>query len=383
MPPAISPSEARPVGSTTPYLDRELPLPSPNWAYRRIPLWQTVLIIALFLLRTPFEIYLLILAATLVHELGHYLGGLAAGLELDRIRVGPLELDPYHRLQWRWNRNTIMGGHAVMLPKNNSAGRARLALFVVCGPLANIVCALAVLRFVPSHDDHFTGLAKLFIAVSLFVGIANLIPFRRYGLTSDGMKLVLLLVNKGRRWSFLLGRLAAIKRGEKIPAEQVDPHLLAKSDGSSDYVGANWVAYTAAEGKGDYQKAAKYLDECLHRCSIVSPDFREELILAAARFQATTRGRNDLARHWLSSGDPNKAEINRVCTEAVVLFSEGNIQEALLRIDAGEALIAQMPRSQLRIAQENAWRRLREVFDREASARDSGATGTHPSGAQP
>lgn len=288
------------AASTTPYLDRQLPLPGPNWGYRRIRPWQTVLIIGIFLLGTPFEIYLLILAVTLVHELGHCLAGLLAGLEFDRIRVGPLELDGYKRLSWEWNRGTILGGHALMLPKGDSALPVRIAVYVAGGPIANVACGLMLLNMMPTQSAHFIGLAQLFVAGSFVVGIANLIPFRRYGFSSDGMKLVLLFLNKGERWIFLLSRQAAVKRGETIPDEEVDSAFVGRSDGSADYVGANWVAYTVADGKGNYDQAAKYLEACLSKSSTVTPNFREELILAAARFQATRRRKNDLARQWLS-----------------------------------------------------------------------------------
>ena len=133
-----------PYVSLTPYLDRQLPLPPPNWGYRRIPIWQTALIVGVFLLRTPLEIYLLILGVTLVHELGHCFAGVMAGLEFDHIRVGPLELNSYRRLTWQWNRGTIVGGHALMLPKSTSALRMRLSAYIAGGrPAENVREVLA------------------------------------------------------------------------------------------------------------------------------------------------------------------------------------------------------------------------------------------------
>src|ERR1700734_4122222 len=191
--PVDSPSSAPDgldIASPTPYLDCELPLPRLSPYYRQIPAWQTGLILGMFALRTPLEIYILILSVTLIHEAGHCLVGLIAGLELDRIRVGPVELDSYRRLHWEWRRSSLLGGHALMLPKSNSALPVRLAAYIAGGPAANILCGLVVLDLGPLRNAHLTGLAQLFVAGSFVAGVANFIPFRRFGFSSDGMKLV-------------------------------------------------------------------------------------------------------------------------------------------------------------------------------------------------
>ena len=361
VPLALVPSESNPNGSPTPYLDRVLPLPGPNWGYRQIKPWQTAILIGAFLLRTPFEIYLLILGVTLVHELGHCLAGLMAGLEFDRIRVGPLELDPYKRLTWQWNRGTVVGGHALMLPKSASNLRVRFAVYIAGGPIVNIACGVALLKVMPTGNSHFVGIAQLFVAGSFLVGIGNLVPLRRYGVSSDGMKLVMLLLNKSERWIFLLRRQAAAKHGE-VFEEEVDPVFAGRSDGSSDYVGANWAAYTVADRKGDYDQAATHLDLCLGKCYTVEPSFREELILAAGRFQAMRRRQTDLARQWLNSANNRKSKISYNYTEALILFSEGKIEDA--RAKAGEVseLVSRLPSGRIRTLQEDAARQLTQII---------------------
>lgn len=352
-----------PYLSLTPYLDRQLPLPPPNWGYRPIPLWQTALIVGVFLLRTPFEIYLLVLGVTLVHELGHCFAGLMAGLEFDRIRVGPLELNPYKRLTWQWNRGTIVGGHALMLPKSASALRIRLSAYIAGGPVANIACGVALLHIMPTGNSHFVGLCQLFLAGSFVVDFGNLVPLRRYGLSSDGMKLFMLLLNKSQRWIFLLCRQAAIKHGETFVEEEVDPVFVRQSNGSADYVGANWAAYTVADGKGDYDQAAKYLEACLEKCGTIDPSFREELILAAGRFQATRRRKNDLARQWLNAASKEASRINYTYTEALILFSEGKSEDA--RAKAGEVsdLVSRLPSGRIKLLQEQVARQLNQIIE--------------------
>jgi len=370
--------------SRTPYLDRELRLPGPNPYFRQIRPWQTVLILGVFALGTPFEIYLLILSVTLIHEIGHCLCGLIAGLAFDGIRVGPLELDSHRRFHWQWNRSTLIGGHAVMLPRANSALPIRVAAYIAGGPLANIFCALLVLQLIPDGDSHLAGLARLFVGGSFIVGFGNLIPFRRFGFSSDGMRLGMLLFRKGRdRWIFILRQQSVIKYGASAPADLPVAHAIDQSDNTVDNLHAKWLAYAEADGKGNYALAAKYLDACLGMCSMAPPDLREELILAAARFQATRCRKNDLARQWLRDANPAKTRANRACTEALILFSEDKISEALSKVAEGGELVAQMSDGPLKNAQENAWEQLRDIFERELDSRKGASTDTHPSDARP
>jgi hypothetical protein len=284
------------------------------------------------------------------------------GLEFDQMRVGPVEVDCYLRPKWVWNWGTLVGGHTLMLPKRKSALPVRLAVLVVGGPVANVVSALLVLHVIPDSNSPLVGLAQVFVGVSIAFGLGNLVPFRKSGVSSDGMKLGLLLFNKGQRWIFLLNRQAAIKRGE---VENVlDPAFASKSDGSSDYVGANWVAYTIADGKGNYELAADHLEACLAKCSNVTPDFRDELILAAARFQATRRRNNDLAWQWFKSGNREKSKINRAWTEALIFYSEGEIDKALSKAHEGSNLVAQLPAGTMKNLQEKAEMQLRQFFEK-------------------
>jgi hypothetical protein len=370
--------------SPTPYLDRRLALPQANPRYRPIRPWQTAVILALFVLRTPLEIYLLVLAVIFFHEVGHCLAALLVGLGFNDIRVGPMAVDSCRRISWNWNWWAIMSGHAGIFPKGGSLLPLRLAVFVVAGPLANVAGGVLILRLMPKGDSTLAGFAELFTATSFLLAFVNLIPVQHAGFSSDGLRLCMLVSpKKRRRWIFLLNRQAAITRGEDVPEVQTNTIPTAVADGTSDHVHANWAAYLAANGKGNHQLAAQHLEICLSQCSSTTPDFREELILAAARFQATCRRRMELAWEWFNSSNPKKAEINRACTEALLLYYEGKRIEALAKVADGERLVAGLPLSPLRSRQERAWRKLRVAFEQSGQAIEAGSTDTHPSGAQP
>jgi hypothetical protein len=286
-------------------------------------------------------------------------------MEFDGIRVGPVELDCHYKVGWRWNWKTFATGHAKSLPRNESFLPVRLTAEVIAGPLSNMMGGFVILRLYPDGDSLLFGLGQLFAIASLIIGFVNLIPLHYAGTPSDGMRLwMLLFTRKRKRWIFLLNREAAIKRGEDVPEVQTEMIPTTVADGTSDHVHANWAAYLAANGKGNHQRAAQHLETCLSKCSTATPDFREELILAAARFQAMIRKRADLAWEWLGSGNPNKSRTNRACTEAVILFYEGKIEQALTKVDEGDGLVAQMPNSPLRTRQQKAWKDLRSLFER-------------------
>jgi len=354
--------------SPTPYLDRTLPLPHANPSCRPIRPWQTALILLVFVLKTPLQIYLLVLTVISFHEVGHCLAGLLVGLEFDDIRVGPLALDRYKKISWNWNWWTISTGHAGMLPKGGPLLPLRLAVFIVGGPLANAAIGVLSLRVMPRGDSAFLGFVELFAAISFLVAFVNLIPLQRSGFSSDGMRLWMLLFSRKRkRWIFLLNRHSAIRRGDDVPEVKTELIATALADGTSDHVHADWGAYMAAHGKGNHELAARHLEACLSKCSTATPDFRAELILAAARFQSMIRKRPDLAWEWLNCGNPNKSRVNRACTEAVILFYDGKVDEALAKVDEGDKFVAQMPNSGLRTRQQNAWRDLRSLFERDRS----------------
>jgi hypothetical protein len=369
-PPALA-GESERIASSTPYLDRELPLPRPNPRYRHIRPWQTLIILIIFAFITPLEIYLLILSVILVHEVGHCAAGLLVGLDFHEIRVGPVALDHYRKVSWSWNWWTISSGNADMSPTGGAALPIRLAIYIVCGPMANAASGVLVLSLMPGGNSQLAGFVELFAAGSFVFAFVNLIPFQSSGFSSDGMRLWMLAFSKKKnRWVFLINRQAAIRRGEGAPEAEPGTIQTEIDDGSSDHVHANWAAYMAANGKRNYELAGRHLEICLSRCSTVSPDFREELMLAAARFQAVGRKRPDVAREWLNNGNPSKARVNRASTDALVLFSEGKIDLALAKVDEGEGLVAQLPNSPQRTRQEEAWRKLRDLLSKSRPLND-------------
>jgi hypothetical protein len=129
-----------------------------------------------------------------VHEGGHVLGARLAGLRPFFVHVGPVaftQRDGRWQVGW-WPRPNRFGG--LVLCHTRGAGRAQLAVFLACGPLANLAAGvlagwLAVLPSVPLVQSWSGQVAVL----SFFLGTVNLLPLRERWLDFDGYGLWRLL----------------------------------------------------------------------------------------------------------------------------------------------------------------------------------------------
>jgi hypothetical protein len=129
-----------------------------------------------------------------VHEGGHLLGGRLAGLSPRFAHVGPVTFakrDGHWRVGWD-PRQPLLGGRVVCDLRR--AGRARVAVFLAAGPVANLAAfALALaLALLPSWPLAQAWAGQLAV-LSLAFGAFNLLPFRERLFDSDGFALWRLL----------------------------------------------------------------------------------------------------------------------------------------------------------------------------------------------
>jgi hypothetical protein len=174
---------------------------------------------------------------------------------------------------------------------------------------------------------------------------------------SDGMRICTLLFSrkKSERLVSVLRLVAAAKKGEVSEAESHEVGKWASvKDQTADQVLANWEAYRQEE---DTQVGAQYLDSCLACCSTTTPEFREELIVEAAKFQVLRWKRVDLAREGLAAEKSGKKRLNRYFAEAPILNHEGETAQTIAKPDEALGYIATTPDTPLRSKQENAFKK--------------------------
>src|SRR5450631_4298311 len=95
-------AEAATIRSKTPYLDREIPLPTSNSGHKKLKWWHVVLFAMGLFLEIFRVIFLLLMFSALIHELGHLVAGFLVGDRFDDIRVGPLQVNRQWKISWHW-----------------------------------------------------------------------------------------------------------------------------------------------------------------------------------------------------------------------------------------------------------------------------------------
>ena len=286
--------QSRVVRSKTPYLDRELQLPRTNTGHTRLKWWQLVLFAACLFLEVFRIFYSLWILVIGIHELGHLVGGLIAGDRFDHIRIGPVRIARPLKITWLWTRGALFSGITLTLPPSKKRLPAKLFFSTLCGPVANLLSAFLVYKVVPDDGTMVTAIRQLFIGASTLAGFVNLIPMQHRGTMSDGMRLWILLFSKPRRERLIaiVSLVADVKQGKSIESLKGYPvgKWSSANDGTAQHVISNWVAYWQA--KGD-ELAGQHLEACLAASSTVNIDFRSELIIQAAQYQAARRNRLD------------------------------------------------------------------------------------------
>jgi hypothetical protein len=162
-----------------------------------------------------------VLAAILVHEAGHILGGLLCGFRITTVKVGPIRCCLTRPIQctWHWNRffPGRVGGQFRKMPGPWAV--MQCFGFLIAGSFINICIALLVLPLAV-RDTVAANVFAFFILTSMFFGVAQLIPFEAKEMRSDGAKIMSLLFDKAKRSDmiFLLSLRARVDEVRKLIA---------------------------------------------------------------------------------------------------------------------------------------------------------------------
>jgi hypothetical protein len=131
------------------------------------------------------EVILFTLALHALHEAGHVIGGLLVGVPFHRVTLALATLVREEaavgsRLRLEWNRAWSKVAGCVERDLTPAPGlRVGLTVTALAGPLASFVGG-ALLTWCPAPWSHFG-------AVSIVVGMLNLVPVSYLGQASDGM----------------------------------------------------------------------------------------------------------------------------------------------------------------------------------------------------
>ncbi len=339
---------------------------------------------------TPIYFYLIYLLSALVviaiHEAGHVTAGLAVGFAFRKVRVGPFFLTRSGgRLKFSYQLKSKLGGLTLMHVERIPRIRRRYLLYSFGGPLANFLTALLVgliLDLTASTYPAGTLRAPLefFVAYSLLIGTANLVPYlRRSGMFSDGGRLLGLLRSKPKtkRLLALLGLTALTSSGTRprdLPQTWI-ARACAISDRSSDALGSFLLAYLNAFDRENPQETARYLELCLQRIEIASPEIKKVLLVEAAVFHAWFRNDAQKAEVWLARSKPGPAllPLNQIRLRICMSWVHNRYEEVVADFEKGRALIEPLPASPAKTRLSEGWTEWKEKIDKQRADREAQA----------
>lgn len=292
----------------------------------------------------------------LAHELGHVIGGRLVGFRFRLLIVGPLKIDRVdERLRIGLNRSlALAGGLAAASPADDRNLTRRMLIYVAGGPAMSLLFGATALLLQPfTTGAPAFGLSLVGLA-SLAIALVTLIPMRADGFASDGARILMLLRGgpDAERWCAVAALANDLfgRRPRDLPPELIE-RSLALADGSADYLGSVFVAYSWALDRGDLTAAGAYLDIMTANLAAFNGALRPSVLIEAAYFTAVHRADPVGARALFTKARGGLIEAHtRARAEAAVLFAEGRPSEArtvaadglarLRRITTGPASLA-------------------------------------------
>lgn len=297
------------------------------------------------------------------HELGHLAGGWVSGFRTALFAVGPLKIERVHgRLQAGYNRSFhLWGGVAAAAPGQRQCTaesvRRSMLRIVAGGPLFSLMFALLLIPAMRMFESSPNAAALLGMTglLSLFIGLATMVPSSMGGFQSDGMRLIQLL--RGGERAERLARLGMISglsiavRPREWPGELMAA-IASPGDRTFDGVSAAWLRACHYEDCGELDHARVWIEEALAGEENWPKPLRPVLHSTAAYIYANA-GEPALGRlHFERSRGPSLLSKEQLLqTEAAVLLGEDRCREA---IEAAARALDLIPRN---ASGQGAWQR--------------------------
>ena len=309
-------------------------------------------------------------AAVLVHELGHLVGGLAAGFQITQFQVGPVQLLRTRGLMRPQLVNPLR--HLPGLVRANvdqEFTTRRIGVFIAAGPVASLLGAALLLGLAyefservmtewPRHPWSFwqrlmlprnavSGWLQIAAITNLVILLATVVPGQTLGYLSDGAQLIDLIwggLTVKTRW--LVARLASALLNGVRPRDWDQTcvqRLLAMRAGERSDSLTNLYGYYYFLDRGWLERAGELLDLALAQRSGCPYAVREGIFVEAAYYEGRYRKNAVVARRWFDLLENGKSEEHtQLRAEAAVLFAEGKLEESATK---SEAALQAAPRS--------------------------------------
>ncbi|MBB5206230.1 Zn-dependent protease [Inhella inkyongensis] len=267
-------------------------------AWAEFGLWDWVLVVLLALPTLQAPLWL--------HEIGHLVAGRLAGFKARAMLVGRWQLD-FGPLRLSRSRVPHPGGLALMSPHPEYTRRRDWALYLSGGVVINLLSAGLALGLAAQWRGWTLLLVLGFAAVSLVLGLVNLLPLRVQGFVTDGGHLLGLLRGSGDSEARLLcAALSAQGAGGSRYADW-DPALLARAAQRAESADVRAMVSLLraihAEDRNEPEQAMRHYGELADllvssQLSCVPVSLQGHYLLPVAGFLAS-QGEVQAAQRWL------------------------------------------------------------------------------------
>jgi Peptidase family M50 len=415
--------------SPNPILDLEMPLPTKSSAWDRLNVGRTIFVLVSLIVSSvlilligsllrenvpaaarlfgnfsrdldafsvragsliPVYFYLIYILSAVVcvaiHEAGHVAAGHAVGFIFEKVQVGPFLISRSARgLKFNFQLKSRLTGLTVVHVRRTPKMRRKYLFYSFAGPLANFLTGLVIcliLAVTASTETVFRVPLEFFAAYSLIVGAANLVPYlRRNGMFTDGGRLLGLLRSKSKTKRFLsllslTAQMDSGKRPKELPQTWI-ANACAISDRSSDALRSFLIAYLSASDREKSQEAARYLELCLQRIQLTSPEVKKMILMEAAVFHAWFRNDAPKAEVWVdrSKAGPALPPLNQIRLRICMNWVSNRFDEVAADFEKARVLIEHLPESAAKARLVGALTEWKEELDKRVAERESQALG--------
>lgn len=297
-----------------------------------------------------------------IHEAGHAVAGMAAGLKPVAFGVGPLRMeraaDGWH-VRWGGGMAGI-SGFAMLLPPADARPRRReQALYLLGGPLSNLVVGVPALLLANAAAPGVGMLLGFaFGAAGIVIGLVNLVPFKTAGWLSDGAGLLLLRrdpdgVMDGFRVQQIIQASMDGKRPRDWPAALLPERPLPDPGTDAPWAPADvLMRLSAAIDRGDHERGRALAGWLVARWPNASPTERHGIALSMAVYAAIVTEDVALLRAWrpLAKGGLLDQSCHEAWLDAEIAVREGREAEARTLAEAARAALPRVHDGGTRVA---------------------------------
>jgi TPR repeat protein len=300
-----------------------------------------------------------ILIIVFVHELAHTATGLALGMKLRAFLAGPFQWRMFEgKWEFRFQPLAILGlqGATGVVPRSADFAQWRELTMVAAGPLVTLLTGgLALWIALTAGTNSFLqldGLIALFGALSMAVGVGNLLPFRTGDSYSDGAQIYQLV--SGGPWAdfhrvvkMVTSSLVTPLRARDLDIEAIQRTARTFTHGKHALL-LRLFAYMYFFDSGRLQEATQALAEAESIYHESASDIPAELYTTFVFGNAYLRRDAVAAREWwtrMEAKKPTRFNVDYWKAYSALRWVEGDLKEANEAWEKSNTLAQQLPKA--------------------------------------